>query len=206
MIGTLKQGAFISTDGGLNWKPASQNINYTPIRAFIKSENKIIAGTDAGFFESHDWGNSWAHVFGEMQILGFTALNHKIYAAAYNGALMSEDEGLSWKYIYESDALHDIANDGTYIYAMTIGQELLQTKNDGMSWENAQNGLTRPANYYTNELKNIGEDIFSAQWIGIYHSSDNAKKWKLLDNLPTATAFSTLEITDFGIISGISIR
>ncbi len=206
VLGTLGQGIYFSEDEGLNWKPASQNINYTPIRALIKTKNKIIAGTDTGFFASVDWGNSWTPLFGDMQILGFTTLNNKIYAAAFNGALMSEDEGLTWKYIYQEDALHDIANDGTYIYAMTIGQELLKTDSDGMIWENAQNGIPKPPNFYTNELRPKGKDIFSAQWIGIYHSSDNAKNWKLLNTLPTKTAFSTLEITDFGIMAGISIR
>ena len=69
-----------------------------------------------------------------------------------------------------------------------------------------QNGIIRPANYYTNELKHKGKDIFSAQWIGIYHSADNGNNWKRLSGLPDSTAFSTLEITDYGVIAGISIR
>ena len=206
VLGTLKHGTIISNDGGLSWKPSDNNITDSPIRAFIKSKNKFYAGTDSGIFESDDMGNTWSHVFGKIQILGFTSLNNKIYAATQNGALMCEGNPGNWKYIYEGDALHDIGNDGKYIYAMTIGQQLLKTQNDGEVWENAQNGIIRPQNYYTNELQHIGNNIFSAQWIGIYHSSDNGNNWRILNGLPDSTAFSTLEITDLGIIAGISIR
>ncbi|MFK8005974.1 MAG: WD40/YVTN/BNR-like repeat-containing protein [Saprospiraceae bacterium] len=206
IIGTLRRGILISIDDGLNWKEPQKNLKDSPIRAFIKSGKKLYAGTDSGIFESIDFGNTWSHVFGQMQILGFTSLDDTIYAATQNGALMCNDNSSNWKSIYEGDALHDIGNDGKYIYAMTIGQQLLKTENDGASWENAQHGIIYPTNFYTNELQHIGNNIFSAQWIGIYHSSNNGDSWKILNGLPDSTAFSTLEITNFGIITGISIR
>lgn len=204
IIGTLKGGIFVSKDEGLTWRPSKKNIN-VPIRAFLKSANTIYAGTDAGIFKSFDKGVSWSPDFGQLQILGFTSLNGKIYAATQRGVLMLEDN-TNWRSIYEGDALHDIGNDGQYIYAMTIGQQLLRTKNDGELWENAQNDIPWPTNFYTNELKHIGNNIFSAQWIGIYHSMDNGNNWRMLNGLPDSIAFSTLEITDYGIIAGISIR
>jgi len=206
VIGTLRHGIFVSNNGGLSWKQSERNIENAPIRAFIKSKNKLYAGTDSGIFESVDMGDTWSHVFGRLQILGFTSLNNKIYAATQDGALVGNGNASSWRSIYEGDALHDIGNDGQFIYAMTIGQQLLKTQNDGATWENAQNGITRPPNFYTNELQHIGNNIFSAQWIGIYHSSNNGNSWNILNGLPDSTAFSTLEITDFGIIAGISIR
>lgn len=205
IIGTLKQGILVSQDGGLSWNSPKENIN-SPIRAFLKSENKIYAGTDSGIFESLDNGKTWLHVFGQLQILGFTSLNGKIYAATQSGVLMLDDNNTNWRSIYKGDALHDVGNDGRYIYAMTIGQQLLKTQNDGELWENAQSGITQPANFYTNELKHFESNIFSAQWIGIYQSIDNGSNWRMLNGLPDSTAFSTLEITDYGIIAGISIR
>ncbi|MEO1513438.1 MAG: hypothetical protein AAFV95_00450 [Bacteroidota bacterium] len=206
LIGTFGHGVFLSTDGGSTWKRPAQNIVDVPIRAFAKSGARLYAGTDAGIYESVDLGNTWSPVFGKLQILGFTSLNGKLYAAAQNGALLCEGEPSNWKYIYEGDALHDIGNDGEYIYAMTIGQRLLKTKNDGVSWEAAQNGIAWPTNYYTNELQHIGTDVFSAQWIGVYHSSDHGNNWRILNGLPDSTAFSTLEVTDMGMMAGISIR
>ncbi|MEM8909209.1 MAG: hypothetical protein AAGD05_15290, partial [Bacteroidota bacterium] len=207
VIGTLRHGIIVSSDGGRNWQPAKQNMENSPIRAFIKSGNKLLAGTDAGIFESMDKGNTWTPSFGQMQILGFTSLNNQIYAATQHGALKYDRHTENWTAIYDGDALHDIGNDGRYIYAMTIGQQLLKTQNDGVLWENAQNGITYPVNYYTNELQHIDQHIFSAQWIGIYYSANYGNSWRILDGgLPDSTAFSTLEITDLGIIAGISIR
>ncbi|MDF1697726.1 MAG: hypothetical protein P1U56_17905 [Saprospiraceae bacterium] len=205
VIGTLKEGILISKDGGMSWDLPKENIN-SPIRAFFKLEKSIYAGTDAGIFESLDNGETWSHVFGQLQILGFTSLNGVIYAATQSGVLMLDSNNTNWRSIYEGDALHDIGNDGRYIYAMTIGQQLLKTQNDGELWEIAQNGITRPPNFYTNELKHIEHNIFSAQWIGIYKSVNNGENWHMLNGLPDSTAFSTLEITDYGIIAGISIR
>jgi len=133
-------------------------------------------------------------------------LRGKVYAASQHGVLMLNKNTSNWESIYNGDALHDIGNDGKHIYAMTIGQQLLKTQNDGLLWENAQSGITYPANFYTNELQHIGKDIFSAQWIGIYHSLDYGNNWSMLNGLPDSTAFSTLEVTDFGILAGISIR
>lgn len=206
VIGTHGNGILVSNDAGINWSRAEINIENTSIRAFIIFQEKLFAATDSGIFQSIDMGNTWSHVFGKIQILGFTSLNNKIYAATQNGVLVCDGDFSNWESIYEGDALHDIGNDGQYIYAMTIGQQLLKTKNDGKLWQKAQNGIIRPANYYTNELKHKGNDIFSAQWIGVYHSRDNGGNWKKLNGLPDSTAFSTLEITGYGIITGISIR
>lgn len=205
LLGTLEQGIIISKDGGISWKPSELNIK-SPIRAFISLNDKLYAGTDAGIFESIDMGNTWSNVFEQVQILGFTSLNEKIYAATQRGVLLFDGHSENWKSIYDGDALHDIGTDGQYIYAMTLGQQLLKTRNDGALWEKAQNGIAQPPNFYTNELQHVGNHIFSAQWIGIYKSVDNGNSWTKLDGLPDSTAFSTLEITKYGIIAGISIR
>ncbi|MEM6261956.1 MAG: hypothetical protein AAGI38_05575 [Bacteroidota bacterium] len=206
VIGTLNNGILFSEDGGLTWHPAHMEGEVASIRAFITSGGKLLAGTDAGIYHSNDMGKTWSHAYGKLQVLGFTSLGQKLYAATQNGALVNGGGLTKWKSIYEGDALHDIGNDGTYIYAMTIGQQLLKTADNGETWQNAQNGIVRPANYYTNELIHVEGDIFSAQWIGIYHSSDHGTNWRKLSGLPDSTAFSTLEATDYGILAGISIR
>jgi len=206
IIGTLNQGIYISQDEGITWKQTESEINNHPIRAFNKIGNSIYAGTDSGIYRSDNYGDTWIHEYGKLQILGFTALGNNLYAATQNGVLTKTISSKKWKSIYDGDALHDIGNDGTYIYAMTIGQQLLKSKNNGDSWENAQSGIPYPVNFYTNEIIHSGNNIFSAQWIGIYHSIDNGESWEIIEDLPDSTAFSTLAITDYGILAGISIR
>jgi len=207
VIGTFKQGIFVSPDGGNTWRPSAGNLQNIPVRNLTAIKDKILAGTDNGIYISTDKGNSWNHLFGNMQVNGFTFLNWKLYAAVVNGAIMSNDDGRTWNYIYKPHTLHDISNDGKYIYAMTLGDGLLKTRNDGLIWENASKGL--PA-LYTFEVKNLNNDLFAAQWHGIYHSANNGTNWLKINTgvngLPDSTAFTTLEITEFGILTGIGLR
>lgn len=207
VIGTFKQGLFVSPDEGKTWKPSAGNLQNIPIRNLTVLKDKILAGTDNGIYISTDKGNNWNHLFGNMQVNGFTFLNGKLYAAVVNGALMSNDEGRTWNYIYRPHTLHDISNDGKYIYAMTLGDGLLKTNSDGLSWQNANKGLPP---LYTFEVKNINNDLFAAQWHGIYHSGNNGTVWSRINTgfngLPDSTAFTTLEVTAFGILTGIGIR
>lgn len=118
---------------------------------------------------------------------------------------MSNDNGKNWVYIYKPNTLHDISNDGNFVYAMTLGRVLLKTSNDGVTWENANNVLGT-SNLYTFEVKNIGKDLFAAQWYGIYYLGNGGSYWSKintgLNGLPDSTAFTTLEITRFGILAG----
>lgn len=206
VIGTFKNGIFYSTDGGQNWQASQIDLSQVPIRAFIQFEGKIIAGTDMGYYVSMDHGENWDHLFGNQQVLGFTELNDKLYAAVFNGAMMSENGGKTWVYIFRGDALHDISHDGTYVYAMTLGQALQRTKNDGQTWEVANDGMGT-YNLYTFELKNIKEKQFAAQWIGIYESLNHGTSWDLVDGpWPDSTAFGTLALTPYGFLAGVAMR
>jgi photosystem II stability/assembly factor-like uncharacterized protein len=207
VVGTFKQGFFVSPDEGNTWRPSAGNLQNIPVRNLMVIKDKILAGTDNGIYVSTDKGDSWKHLFGTMQVNGFTYLNGKVYAAVVNGALMSKYDGRNWNYIYQPHTLHDISNDGKYIYAMTMGEGLLKTSNDGMSWQNADKGL--PA-LYTFEVKNINSDLFAAQWHGIYYSANAGNNWSKINTgfngLPDSTAFTTLEVTAFGILTGIGLR
>jgi hypothetical protein len=207
VIGTFKQGIFVSPDEGNTWRPSAGNLQNIPVRNLTILKDKIWVGTDNGIYISTDNGDNWNHVFGNMQVNGFTFLNGKLYAAVVNGAIMSNDDGRTWNYIYKTNTLHDISNDGKYIYAMTLGEGLLKTNNDGLSWQNASNGLP---SLYTFEIKNINDDLFAAQWHGIYHSRNNGADWSKINTgfngLPDSTAFTTLEVTAFGILTGIGLR
>ncbi|MFK7808127.1 MAG: WD40/YVTN/BNR-like repeat-containing protein [Saprospiraceae bacterium] len=206
IIGSLHQGIFISNKEKINWQKSKSDISNTAIRALAKLENQLFAGTDNGVYISRDKGNTWEHHYGNMQVLGFATHENNIYAGVFNGAIGNTDKGNTWQYIYQEDALHDIAHDGAYLYAMTLGQGLLKTNNDGKTWEQANYGLSKK-DFYTNEIVNIGNDLFTAQWIGIYHSNNYGEQWKLLSGgLPFETAFGTLRVTKLGLLAGVAIR
>ena len=209
IIGTNKHGIFISSDDGSLWSQSNVALPNIPIRSLITVNDNLFAGTDKGIYVSSDKGLSWRHQFGTGQVNGFTLLDGKIYAASVDGATFSDDEGKSWKYIYKPNTLHDISNDGSFIYAMTLGSGLLRTNNDGRTWEKANGGFPT-FNFYTFEVKGVNKDLFAAQWHGIYHSMDRGDHWSRINTgvngLPDSTAFMTLEVTDFGILVGTGLN
>jgi len=206
IIGTFTQGIFLSSDEGKNWTAAATNLSKTPIRALEAFENKLFVGTDSGIYESLDQGKTWTNIYGALQVNAFTIAGDKIVAALVNGAIMSKDKGKTWSYFYEPHTLHDIAYDGKYTYALTLGDGLLRTNDEGQNWESIDNPL-EPKGYYTFEIEQDGNDIFAAQHYGIYHSSNHGKYWtKRTELFPASVAFLKIEQTDFGLVTGIKRR
>jgi len=206
VIGTLKDGIMLSKNRGKNWRNPKIQINNIPIRCLYAKENILYAGTDNGIYRSLDDGDTWEYVWKGVQVNGFTEVNNKIFAALMNGVTMTNDDGANWKYVYKPHTLHDISTDGERIFAMTLGDGLKRSNNDGLTWEKINNGLGT-VNLYTFELKRFDNKIFAAQWYGIYTSQDLGKSWAIVKGgLPDSTAFTTLETTKNGLIAGIGLR
>jgi photosystem II stability/assembly factor-like uncharacterized protein len=206
VIGTLNHGIMLSKNRGKNWRYPRIQINNVPIRCLHTKENILFAGTDKGIYKSLDGGDRWEHVWKGVQVNGFTEVKNKIFAALMNGAIMTIDGGVNWKYVYKPHTLHDISTDGERIFAMTLGDGLKKSSNDGLTWEKVNNGLGT-LNLYTFEVKRFENKIFAAQWYGIYTSQDWGKSWTIVKNgLPDSTAFTTLETTKNGFVAGIGLR
>lgn len=206
IIGTLKHGLWKSKNNGTNWDNLALSFGNSPIRSLHAKGSVLFAGADNGIYLSEDSGATWKHVFKGVQVNGFTELDNNIYAALMNGAMASGDNGLHWNYIYEPHTLHDISTDGQRLYAMTLGGGLKSSVDNGITWEVINNGLGTH-NFYTFELKNLGDKIFAAQWHGIYRSDNYGKNWTLIKGgLPDSTAFSTLDVMTNGLIAGIGLR
>lgn len=206
VIGTSRHGIFTTEDEGKNWKHEPGELDHIPVRCLFVAGENLLAGTDRGIYQSVDRGANWSHLYGNVQVNGFTQSGNDIYAAAVDGALLTNDLGAHWHYIYRPYTLHDISTDGSHVYAMTLGDGLLKTDNGGITWEHVNDGLGA-SGFYTFEVKNLGNDLFAAQWDGIYRSADAGKNWALLKGgLPDSTAFMTLAITQSGIVAGIGLR
>lgn len=56
----------------------------------------------------------------------------------------------------------------------------------------------------------MNNGLFVAQWDGIYYSANRGRYWSKMNTgfngLPDSTAFTTLEVTGFGILTGIGLR
>jgi len=206
IIGTLRHGVMFSDTNGKSWSSPASQTKISAVRGLHAIGNTLLAGADEGIYRSMDRGKTWNHVFKGVQVNGFTQKNDILYAALMNGAAMSVDKGVTWKYVYQPRTLHDISTDGERIYAMTLGGGLKKSNNNGQTWEDANNGMGT-VNLYTFEVKRFNNKLFAAQWYGIYQSEDWGTSWSLIKNgLPDSTAFTTLEATRSGLISGIGLR
>lgn len=202
VIGTNKNGIFISENDGKNWKEPTVNVISTSIRNLLFFENRLFAATDNGIYQSSDSGKSWRQTVKGSQINGFTKIDHTIYAAAVDGALMSKDKGTSWEYIYKPLTLHDISTDGKNIYAMTMGEGLLKSGDNGIHWENINQGLDLQK-LYTFEVKSVSNVLFAGQWHGIYRLKPGDFFWSKVQNgLPESNSFTTLESFGSNLIAG----
>ncbi|MEM7571331.1 MAG: hypothetical protein AAF433_00470 [Bacteroidota bacterium] len=205
IIGSFHQGVFVSDDAGHSWFAVPGRLDPEQIRAFHRVGDRVIAGTDNGIFQSGDRADSWQHRYGQMQILGFSENAGKIYAATQDGALLSVNAGEDWEYIYEGDALHDIYHDGKAVYAMTIGRGLLRSEDDGKSWENVQHQMGT-FNLYTFEMQALNNQLFAAQWYGIFRSANAGQQWELLSSLPDSTAFASFFLSDNALFAAVAMR
>lgn len=130
-------------------------------------------------------------------------MNDKVYAAAADGALLSRDLGEQWQYIYRPHTLHDIANDGVYVYAMTLGAGLLRSADDGESWENVNAGLPAIDAFYTFQVQHVDGAALAAHWDGLYRAPDRAASWtRLTDGLPPTASYLSLAVTPHGVLAG----
>jgi photosystem II stability/assembly factor-like uncharacterized protein len=200
ILGSNKHGIFISNDNGKSWYASNDGLKNLTVRCLHTSGMKILAGTNDGIHISTDKAKSWKQVFPNEQINGFTSLNGKIYAGFTKGVLLSANNGEIWKSILYKSAVHNISNDGEYVFAMCYGPSVLKTKDDGINWIKSDTGLP---NLYTFQIENIGYRLIAGQWDGIYKSDDHGQSWsKSSRGLPTGCAFKELLITEFGIITG----
>jgi photosystem II stability/assembly factor-like uncharacterized protein len=207
LVGTQAAGVFVSTDGGRHWRAhadgSAASMAGSPVRCLLAVGQAVLAGTDRGIYVSADRGETWAHVFGDLQVNGFSFASGKAYAAVVDGALVSRDEGATWAYIYRGDTLHDIAGDGVHVHAMTLSHGLLRSADDGATWMEMNEGLPAKERWYTFQVQRVGDDLLAAQWDGIYRAVGGGATWTRIDaGLPSTDSYTHLGVTPLGIFAG----
>jgi len=198
VAGSNQHGIFISADHGASWHAANNGLTNLTVRCLYMFEEAIMAGTNDGVFISGNKGKSWQRVLSGMQVNGLTSLHGNLYAGTQKGVLLSADKGASWQNIYSNNTLHNISNNGEYVYAMCYGAVVVKTKDEGKHWEKADAGFP---NLYTFQIQKTGTRLLACQWDGIYKSENCGSRWeKSSKGLPANMAFTELLITTDGAI------
>lgn len=207
LVGTWRDGVFASPGGNGRWRPASDGLSNEEVRRLVSHEGRVFAGTNGGLFVSDNSGRSWRHLTGEGQINGVTVLNGHVYVADLQGVLLSKDMGLTWRRVLNTGTPHNIANDGSSVFAMLYGQGVWKTDDHGATWVAAQSGLPADLGQYTFQILPVEGRLLAGQWSGVFVSEDAGASWSpVRDGLPPGQAITDLlRIGEGTVVAGAVI-
>lgn len=197
--GTVGQGVFTSSDGGITWQQSSQGLTNLHVFCLALYDKTIFAGTRGGVYCSEDNGRTWlpknAGMPAETRAYSLIAANGILYAGSRAGIYVSADKGASWTLrkpgTVEEPYVYSLASHGQDVYAGTQGNGLYKSSDQGNTWTLTSNGIpmqTIGALLYANNIwlcATDGEGIFSstdagASWTGYSTGLGSPKVFSLI--------------------------
>ncbi|RMF92981.1 MAG: hypothetical protein D6736_02555, partial [Nitrospinota bacterium] len=111
--GTMGQGVFKSSDGGISWESTNEGLTNTFVKALVvspayASDQTVVVGTwGSGVFKSTDGGLSWqggdsaldGAFLRALAISPEFARDRTLFAGTWSGIYRSADAGQSWEFI-----------------------------------------------------------------------------------------------------------
>lgn len=181
-------GAFRSTDGGDMWLPSGKGFATGMAIAFLGVGSRVFgASASAGVYISTDGGNNWTQSNNGLTstaITSMAALGTTVFAATSNkGVFASTDNGAYWSHVgtgLPGSLVVSLAGvtpvSGTPCLLAAIGNGTLGiTKNNGISWDTVDPGLTSRS---LGALHTVGADVYAATGDGVLVSSDGGYHWR----------------------------
>ncbi|HET6400171.1 MAG TPA: hypothetical protein VFH95_02135, partial [Candidatus Kapabacteria bacterium] len=184
---------FVSTDDGISWYVASNNLGVRFPGVVIDHEGRIFGITDTTIICSLDEGKTWSDLrdgsFGALTI-GFDDELYMVSETRTQGdsLLISNDHGVTWDANAIDTSLHGIGviavNLAGDIFA-TGGQGLFRSTDRGQSWMEKDLGIDYPSSIVQLLCDKHGEvfagSFYGGTFAGLYFSTDNGESW---DNSP----------------------
>ena len=186
-------GAFRSSDGGINWIALDHGGTPTNIRALVSDGATIFAGADyaggnqiGGVSRSSDDGATWMPVNpggSHDRILSLAMRGTTLYAGAADGVYRSTSSGREWT--RAAEGLPDtwvkaLCVSGEDLFAGYEGQGIYRSTDDGASWKRSDTGITRKSIY---AILSNGPWLYAATYGGgVYRSSDHGANWSAINS------------------------
>ncbi len=152
--GTERDGIFLSTDNGENWKSINNGLQSKLIHTILITGNnlpagqeRIFVGTETGVSVSTDNGENWRPINSGLSGLGVWSLavstnssgDTTIYAGTWSGLYSSTDYGENWEITSLSSTtmpVNSIIIYKSFIYAATFSEGVFQSYDYGLTWKN----------------------------------------------------------------------
>ncbi|MBK9638818.1 MAG: T9SS type A sorting domain-containing protein [Bacteroidetes bacterium] len=168
----LNDTAWVAFNNGLS------NLNTKDIRV---CGNRLYVSTGAGLFYSTNNGNSWAAVSNGISSNAIKAMDiNGSYLVAEDSTkevFLSVDSGITWSTlgIYPLDLTYDITTNGSSVLSGTYRNGVMRTINNGLTWTEANNGLTASEVWdMTTSGTNLYAQVSNRR---IFKSPDNGNSW-----------------------------
>jgi photosystem II stability/assembly factor-like uncharacterized protein len=206
--GDYRNGLFLSTDNGKNWKRVNTPWKEGGTGTLMVSGNNLFVVAGGGIYLSTDIGVSWKKAADSgltthgasptcFAVIGTTLFaGIGSYSFSQNdGLYRSTDNGDTWIAAgkgLSNTHVHALVSNGTNLFAGTSSGICLST-DSGTSWNLVDSGLSKT---YIDCLAVIGDDLFAGTPDhGILRSTDNGASWNagkfsLTDSIASCFAVS----------------
>lgn len=175
---------FVSTNYGNNWYVVEGGLPQNPaIHSITSCDSKIILSSSEGIYRSSDLGVTWQLVNSSLTFRSFTVVGTTIFATTGLKIFKSIDYGDNWIQLNnglpefgEYNGIYCLTNEGTNIFAGSMGEGVFRSSNQGEDWQKFNNGLQNIpiiCMHSNNEELILG----SGRGNGVYTSSDAGNNW-----------------------------
>lgn len=180
--GILSNGVYLSTDNGLSWKTANNNMTDASINFFTGDGLNLFAGSSR-LYRLPANSTNWVNISNGLALMRIYALivkgtNIFISVEDYEGYFKlytSKNNGTTWELTGSQPPYNilDFATDGINLFAGTSSGVYLST-NDGLSWTNVSSDLS---SFTVNTLICNGDTICAGTTGGFFISTDSGITW-----------------------------
>ncbi|HPS61950.1 MAG TPA: hypothetical protein PLK82_02755 [Bacteroidales bacterium] len=181
VAGIYGEGIIRSTDHGDSWIFSNEGLTNLSIHCISFCGNRLLAGTDAGMFQSVDIGLTWsrnAQIPANLRVTSLSTRGSSLFAGTYgNGVYRSDDSGVTWTIrdagLTNRNVLSMLWVSDT-AYAGTDGGGVYRLAGDG--WLEVNEGL--PALAAVAALTEYsGKEFAAVTGQGIFATDNNGGLW-----------------------------
>jgi ligand-binding sensor domain-containing protein len=192
--GTFLTGVFISTNKGVSWSPAGNDLLKLGINALIVDGTNLFAAANVnedqygrGVFLSTDSGKSWMESnrgLTDSAVNTLVAFGTNLFAGTDDGVFVSTNNGTTWTPSNSGIPLYFGFNAfallGTNLFTASnnqnqeVGDGIFLSTDSGKSWMISNKGL---ADSDVNFLMVSGVNLFAGTDSGVFLSTNNGTSW-----------------------------
>ena len=180
--GVKDGGVYRSNLGSIAWNNISSGgLNYSNVSTICIENEKILAGTDRGVFQSLDHGNSWTLIktFGyQIGVTQIVVSGSNIFVGTnLDGIHYSPDMGGTWQEANNGitgSTVWALGLKDDYIFSGIYADGVFRATTDEMNWARKNIGLPHS---WCNSIESSSSNLFSGMTSGIYKLEPSSISW-----------------------------